>query len=319
MAHVYLARPIGGRSRLAIKRMRASFVGRPRFARMFVAEAEIARSITHENVCRVFDFGACDGEVFIAMEYLAGPTLKDLAVAAARTGHQVSPHVASSLCMQACDGLRAIHEARSRDGRVAGVVHRDITPSNLLATWDGVLKILDFGVAKAAWSQDRTREGVLKGKWPYMSPEQVEGRPLDARSDLFSLGVVMWELLAARSLFNRSYQFRTFEAILEEPIPPISELRPDVPATLASVIHRALARDRNRRYQSAAHFRAALAAATGRGSEPLSRSDLGRAIRAAPLSRRVPPRWPLAAEPARRDHVISRLPLPPPTQVTQSG
>jgi len=319
MAHVYLARPRNGGSNLAIKRMKPTYLGRPQFARMFAAEAEIARSIRHENVCRVYDFGAHDGEVFIAMEYLAGPTVKDLSVAAARSGRRVSARLASSLCMQACDGLGAIHAARSADGRLTGVVHRDVTPPNLLVTWNGVLKILDFGVAKAAWSQDRTREGVFKGKWPYMSPEQIQGKPLDARSDLFSLGVVLWELLTSRSLFFHPNKFRTFEAILGAPIPPLSAYRPDIPATLCSVVDRALSRDRDLRYQSAAHFRAALAAANGGPREPLSRSHVGRALRASLLPESAPPSWPLSSAPRRRDRAASRLPLPPPTLITQDG
>jgi len=161
-------------------------------------------------------------------------------------------------------------------------------------------------------SLERTRAGVFKGKWPYMSPEQIEGRRLDARADLFALGAVLWELLAARALFFRGGKFQTFSAIMDEPIPPISAVRADVPAKLCEVVGRALARDREARYENAARFRAALVHAGREVGKPLTGGEIGRGIRAALAPGDAPPTWPLAHGVADIRSVVSRLPLPPP-------
>ncbi len=270
MATVYLARAegIGGFDRLvALKIIHPHLAKQKEFVEMFLDEARLAARVVHPNVCSVFDYGAEDGTYFLAMDYLVGENAgRVLRVAARRadiTGRPALPLILARIIADACEGLHAAHEARADDGSPLGLVHRDVTLHNLFVGYDGSVRVVDFGVAKAAGGSHRTTAGTLKGKFPYMSPEQVRQEPLDRRSDVWSLGVCLFELLARRRLFRTDGEFQTLKAVLEQEIPVPSSLRPNVPAALDAVVLKALSRDPEQRYASARELGRALNAAIG--------------------------------------------------------
>jgi hypothetical protein len=207
------------------------------------------------------EFGEFAGTWFIAMEYLHGVPLSRMMTRLSKAGKMLDHRVVAGIIVQACEGLHAAHEAKSPDGTLLNVVHRDVSPPNIMVTSDGIVKLLDFGIAKARGANSRTRTGTVKGKNAYMSPEQILGKPLDRRSDVFALAIVMYEMLAIKRLFHRDSDFLTFKAITEEPIPDIRDRRPDMPASLVAVLNRALARDPAGRFATAAAMKDAIIAA----------------------------------------------------------
>lgn len=271
MAEIFLARRANSTDTelVVIKRVLPHLLDDRRFVAMFRDEARLAAQIVHPNVCQVFDSGPVGNTYFIGMEYLHGVPLSRLLLRAARTKTQVEVPLAVGLIIQCCHGLDHAHNLTSRDGKPLDVVHRDISPPNIFVTDDGLAKLLDFGVAKARGATQKTRTGTVKGKNSYMSPEQILGQLVDRRSDVFSLGIVLWETLAAERLFSRETDFMTFTAITEAQIPPIEEVRPEVGEALAAVVAKALARDRDERYSTAAELATALSDAVG-GSDGYS-------------------------------------------------
>lgn len=248
MAEIYLARVREGSDEVfVIKRVLPHLAEDPRFVAMFRDEARLSSRIEHENVCRVFELGHVGHEYFLSMEYLHGVTLADACRRSQTTDEPLDVRLVAGIITQCCAGLHHAHELESSDGKSLEVVHRDVSPANIFMTESGVVKVLDFGVAKARGATQRTSTGMVKGKNSYMSPEQILGRDLDRRSDVFSLGICLWEGLTAERLFARDTDFLTFTAITEAEIPSIRELRPDIPGALADVIHRALSRDRDER------------------------------------------------------------------------
>jgi serine/threonine-protein kinase len=240
MAELHLARlhGVGGFSRLvALKLILPHLTHDRTFVEQFLNEGRIAARLSHPNVCQVFELGESDGQLYLAMEYLEGVSWEHLAQALSFDMGKVLRFSAGVLA-QACDGLQHAHDVP--------VIHRDVSPSNLFVTVNGVCKVLDFGVSKLLSEGKHTRTGVLKGKLPYMSPEQIEGTELDVRSDVFAAGVVVWEALARRRLFDRTTDFQIWKAITEEAVPPLDAFGPDVDR----VVQRALARDREARYPS---------------------------------------------------------------------
>jgi serine/threonine-protein kinase len=252
MAELYLGQLLGfgGFAKLvAIKRILPHLVGDPRFVQMFLNEGRIAARLSHPNVCHVYELGEADGELFLAMEYLDGVAWGELVgrlpVDPARRFALVG-----NVLGQACAGLAYAHEL--------DVVHRDVSPPNLFVTVDGTCKVLDFGVSKLASDTDQTRSGLIKGKLPYMSPEQVRGEEVDARADVFAAGVVLWEALAGDRLFARENDYQIWKAIEHAPIPPLA---PRFGAAIDRVIAGALERDRARRTPSIRTFGEELARA----------------------------------------------------------
>jgi serine/threonine protein kinase len=263
MAEVLLGRiggPGGGRH-VAIKRMRPELTRTPEFVDLFLEEARTAASLGHPNICRIHELASHDGEYYMVLEYLEGVPLS----------HVLAEQLADRTCwdlgvligaiVQAAEGMHHAHEAHDLDGTPLNIVHRDISPPNLFVTDAGVVKVLDFGISKSRASVVRTVTGQIRGKFAYMSPEQLRGEKLDRRSDVFSLGIVLWELCAGRRLFRRVNRLEVFRAIVKEPIPPIREVRPELPELLAHVTDQALARDKDERFDSARAFGAALTAA----------------------------------------------------------
>lgn len=275
MATLYLA-TVEGPDRfvraLALKRIHSHLADDPDFIEMFADEARLLARISHPNVCGIIDFGRSGEDYFIALEHLRGVTLAAVARRlvrdlAARPPHWPA-HVAAMIA-EACRGLHAAHELRDEHGRSLGVIHRDISPDNLFATFDGEVKVLDFGIALASDRSAKTRTAVLKGKPSYIAPEQLHGLPLDRRADVWSLGVTLWELLALRRLFKRDNEVVTLRAVSGDPIPSLEDL--GVEPELARIVARALEREVDRRWASAQALGQALQEWLARGSSDANR------------------------------------------------
>ncbi len=263
MAEIFLARleGDGGFEKLiCIKRILAHLAKDAQFVAMFLDEARIVARISHPNVCQVFELGEWEGQYYIAMEYLEG-----LPLARFRRNDTYpsppDPQLVAGFGVQACEGLHHAHQLKRADGTSLEVVHRDISAQNLFVTVDGIVKLLDFGIAKVQDASTKTSTGAVKGTYAYMAPEQLRGETLDRRTDVFALGIVLWETLAQRHLFKRETDFLTFQAITSDPIPDVCEVRPDVPPELGATLAMALARDPSERFANARAFGEALARA----------------------------------------------------------
>jgi serine/threonine protein kinase len=258
MASVYLARSLGaaGFERpIAIKRIHPHLAKKPVFVDMFLDEARLNARIAHPNVCNVFDFGEADGSYFMAMEYLVGQPLSRVLGAVATRQELLSSTrwhaLAARILADACQGLHAAHELLDDHGYPLHVVHRDFTPHNVFVTYDGAVKVFDFGVARAEGRLHQTETGMLKGKLAYMSPEQLARAPIDRRLDVWAAGVCLWELLTLRRLFGRRSELETVQAIASDVILEPSKVRTGVPRELDAIAMRALDRDVDRRTASA--------------------------------------------------------------------
>ncbi|MFK7989521.1 MAG: protein kinase [Sandaracinaceae bacterium] len=225
---------------------------------MMFDEARIASRIRHPHVVQVHDFFELEDEPYIVMEHLVGVPLDTLIDQTGRLGGRLDVGMCLAIAAQAAAGLHAAHELRNIDGRPADVVHRDVSPQNLFVTHQGFVKVLDFGIASASERRVRTQTGQIKGKPSYMSPEQITGKPVDRRTDVFALGVVLFEMLTGRRLFKRDSLGATAAALLEAPIPPVSQFRPHVPQGVQEVVTRALQRDPTQRFPSAREMQLAL-------------------------------------------------------------
>jgi eukaryotic-like serine/threonine-protein kinase len=261
MASVHLARmdgPGGFQKWVAIKRIHPHLVEDDQFVDMFLDEARIAAGINHANVAQVFDLGKDDNTYWIAMEYLHGEPLREVMRRAEERRVRISPELAARICSDAAEGLHAAHELRGKNGQLLGLVHRDVTPHNLFLTYDGYTKVVDFGIAKVADRLSSTRAGTLKGKLAYMSPEQVRGVEVDRTTDIFALGVVLWELTTNQRLFRMDTDLDTLEKVQACVVPPPSSIVADYPIELESVVMKALAKHKEERFQTAREFSRAL-------------------------------------------------------------
>ena len=265
MAEIHLARLAGDEGfekTVVVKRLLPELVASKAFVAMFVDEAKLAARLDHPNVCDVYELGREGAEYFIVMPYLDGIPATELI--APQDAATAAPHdrtqdlrLATGIVAQACGGLHHAHELRDAQGAPLGLVHRDVSPSNLFVTTSGLVKVLDFGIAKVRGATE-TEAGTIKGKTQYMAPEQLLGQPLDRRCDVFALGIVLFELVTHRRLFERSSDYLAARAILEEPIPRADVIDATVPRTLANVIEHALARDRDARIADARAFARAI-------------------------------------------------------------
>jgi eukaryotic-like serine/threonine-protein kinase len=251
---------------VAIKRMLPKLAADPEFRAMFIDEATLASRIQHPNVVPTLDVVAEDGELFLVMELVRGESLASLLRTAVRIAHPVRVDIAVSVVCGVLGGLHAAHEACDGEGTSLAIVHRDVTPHNILVGADGVARIMDFGVAKAHKQLHRTVHGELKGKPSYMAPEQIErdSGALDRRVDVYAAAVVCWTLLSGQRLFAGGDMTETIAEVLRGAIPPLSLFRADVPAALEAVLHRAMAKDRAHRWPSAQAFAEALERAAPR-------------------------------------------------------
>ena len=261
MADVLLARTDGieGFERhVVLKRIRAEHAKDQRFIDMFLDEARLAANLHHQNIVQVHDIGESDGEYFFAMEYLHGEDLRSMLSTIAKTRTHMPLGYVLSIVSAVAAGLHYAHERRGADKKPQNIVHRDVSPSNILVGYDGSVKIVDFGIAKAAMRQVETRSGSLKGKVSYMSPEQCKMADIDRRSDVYALGVVLYELATTTRLFKSDSDYLVMDAICTGKIPLPRVRRPDLPNELSTIIMTALATDPDRRYQTADELRVAL-------------------------------------------------------------
>ena len=289
MADVFLAirrNPRGRPELVVLKKMFPELAADPAFVAMFLEEGRLASRVRHANVVRILDT-LCDGEPCVAMEYLSGETLSYL-VDAARLPFPIAARIA----MDAASGLQAVHDC--------DIVHRDVSPRNLLTCYDGTTRLLDFGIATTSADPD-TLPGTFRGTLAYMAPEQTQGVPMDARTDVFQLGVVLHELLTGRRLFAATSDHTTYMAALHQPIPAPSALAPAVPPELDGCVMRALERNRDRRTPTAARMRVELEDALARTDTETAHAHvaawLAAAIEPRIVERRVAERYALSDPP----------------------
>lgn len=251
MAILELARTLGAHGfekYVAVKRISPKWADDPEFISMFLDEARLAAVLDHPNVVRVHDLGHDERGPFFVMDYIHG---EDLAALRAAVAGPIPVEHALSIGFAAATGLHHAHTRRDFEGNALDLVHRDVSPSNVLVTFDGGVKLVDFGIAKAT-RNDGTRPSIRKGKIGYMSPEQCKGSPMDGRTDVFSLGIVLWELLAGARLFEGGdNEFAAMNSIVNHDAPALREANGDVPQVVADVVHRALARKRDERFEDA--------------------------------------------------------------------
>ena len=261
MAEVYRARPFNAprfKHFLALKRILPNLAADEEFVSMFVDEAKIAVQLNHRAVCQIYELGRLEGSFYIVMEYIAGKDVLALQNWLRKRRKIMSVAQAAFIAAEICEGLDYAHKKADDNGNPLNIIHRDISPQNVLVSYDGDVKLIDFGIARAATTNQQTQVGVLKGKFGYMSPEQVDAQPLDFRSDIFAIGTLLWEMLTARRLFYGDSDFATLEKVRSAEIQPPSARNKQVPAELDRIVLRALARDREERYQTAGELAADL-------------------------------------------------------------
>jgi serine/threonine protein kinase len=251
MAEVYRARSRATGPRiLAIKCMRPQLAKETRFVEMFVREGKLAVLLEHENIVRTYEIGRVDGRYFIVMEYIGGKDLTQILRRCQETNTRIPVPHACYIAAKMCEGLHYAHNHTDGDGRPLNIVNRDVSPSNVRIGYDGEVKLLDFGIAQAML-KFTSEIGVLKGKFSYMSPEQIRGMPVDARTDVFSTGIILHEMLTTEKLFRGDTEFQLMERVRKAEVLAPSKFNRRVPQELDRVVLKALARDVQDRYQSA--------------------------------------------------------------------
>ncbi len=313
MAEIFLARqsgPAGFEKQVVIKRVLPHLSANEEFVRMFLDEARIAARLSHPNIVQIFDFGEADGAYFLAMEYLVGEDLVAIQSASRKKKRPIPGPIAAIVISSACEALHYAHTCADDDGTPLHIVHRDISPSNILVTYQGAVKVLDFGIAKAEGKLVHTQSGVLKGKFLYMSPEQIGGFGLDARSDVFALGAVLHELLSGHPTFQRPNELGMLRAITEEPIQRPSELAAGVSPALEEVAMRALERDLDARWPDARAMRLALDAYIAANSSASPMSQLQDYLRELMGEQRIQEKSRPPTNPSRRHEASAIAPAP---------
>ncbi|HEY4177038.1 MAG TPA: protein kinase [Kofleriaceae bacterium] len=277
MAEVFRAKAFGveGFERLvAVKRILPNIAEDKEFIRMFIEEAKLAVQLNHANIAQIFDLGVVDGSYYIALEHVHGRDLRGIFDRCRSGGEAMPVSQACFVVMKVCEGLDYAHNKRDQNGREISLVHRDVSPQNVLVSFEGEVKIIDFGIAKAAGKGSKTQAGILKGKFGYMSPEQVRGLPIDRRSDVFSCGIVLYELLTGERLFVGESDFSTLEKVRNVEILPPSTYNRKIPDELERIVLKALAKDVEDRYQNAIDLHDELQAFVYTAGEFYSRKDL---------------------------------------------
>ncbi|HQP35074.1 MAG TPA: ABC transporter substrate-binding protein [Polyangiaceae bacterium] len=244
---------------VAVKRLAEALAADEQFVQLFLQEARLAARIRSAHVVQTLDLGRDDdGTPYLVMDLVVGASVAQLAAGASRLDLPVPADVATGILADACRGLHDAHEATARDGSPLGIVHRDVSPQNILVGEDGIARVADFGIARALDTSVESTRDQMRGKLAYFSPEQANGEPIDRRSDIFSLGIVAWELLTGQRLFRSEHPVRTLHRVLQDPIPSASATRPDLPPALVAAIDRALQRDPRHRFPNASDFEHAL-------------------------------------------------------------
>ena len=261
MAEIFLAKQSGleGFEKVVVlKRILPHLASDDEFVSMFLDEARIAAKLSHPNIVQIYDLGKADHTYYIAMEYVSGRNVQHLITKQQQLGGHLPVEHVARIMAGVCDGLFYAHGRKDYDGKPLNIVHRDISPQNILVSFAGGVKVVDFGIAKASTQLAQTRAGVLKGKYAYMSPEQVRGARVDHRSDIFALGLVMYEMLTGMRAFERDNSLKTLKAIVQEkPLNP-REMNPDIPMDVVRLLSKALEKNPDRRYKSAQEMQLAL-------------------------------------------------------------
>ncbi|MEQ8460539.1 MAG: serine/threonine-protein kinase [Sandaracinaceae bacterium] len=249
----------GFKKQVAIKRVLPHLAQNKSFISMFLDEARLGARLNHANIVSVFDIGAADNTFFIVMEFIDGCNLKAVMENFRQTGRRLGVKESVYICMEVCRGLSYAHELIDDEGDELAIVHRDISPPNILLSKRGEIKVTDFGLAKATTQLEKTDPGVVKGKFSYLAPEAALGERVDARADLFGLGIVLWEMLAGRRLFLGETDYQTVKLVQQANVPSLQRLNPEVDADLEEVLQKCLAKDPDQRYLSARDMGDALA------------------------------------------------------------
>lgn len=241
----------GFRKQVAIKRVLPHLSEKKRFIAMFLDEARISAQLSHSNCVQVFDIGVGDSAYFIVMEYVDGANLKSIAESLKKQGKDFPVAAAAFIAHEICKGLSYAHELTDSNGIPLNIVHRDMSPPNVLVTKYGEVKIVDFGLAKASSQLEKSEPGIIKGKFSYLSPEAAMGQEVDKQTDIFAVGIILWELLAGQRLFLGETDFQTVKKVQQAKVPPISQVNRKVPPELERIVDKALAKDMLQRYASA--------------------------------------------------------------------
>jgi hypothetical protein len=335
MGSIYLAKRVGVggfEKTFVIKCMLESLAGDAELEKMFINEARLAARLSHPNIAQIYDFGVVDGSYYIAMEHVHGEDLKKIIKRLQSRNIDLPVPIALRIMVDLCAGLDYAHTLTEGEVPLA-IIHRDVSPANVMVSYQGVVKLLDFGIAKAAMRSNATKSGVLKGKYAFLSPEQITGLEIDGRADLFCAGLVMHMLLVHQHPFWRGSGFATMQAIAHERPTDPRRLREDLPDDVVAIVNRALERDRDQRFSSAAEMGAALNQALTRlapglgvvevadyvlelcGQQPRRSANFAVNLNAAPpaaVSPAVPPALSAAERPTER---LPPAAPPPPQQV----
>jgi eukaryotic-like serine/threonine-protein kinase len=281
MAQIYLAKQTGLGSferHVVLKTILRDRANDQRFVTMFLDEAKLAATLNHQNVAQVYEVDQADGAYFMAMEYVHGENARAILEMTLRRGWKIPLELAVMIISGAAAGLHHAHERRGKNGQPLNIVHRDVSPANIMVGYDGSVKVLDFGIAKAEERATKTVGGTIKGKYGYMSPEQCKGKPLDRRSDIFALGIVLYELTTLRRAFKGNDDFETMKRIVSGDVVLPSTAVPGYPRELEAIVLTALAQDPNARFQSGAELIEALDAFATRASLTGSNTAMGRFV-----------------------------------------
>ncbi|MEM9068590.1 MAG: serine/threonine-protein kinase [Myxococcota bacterium] len=277
MAEVYLAREgsADGRPRhRVLKRILPDRENDAEFIRMFRAEAAIATRLYHPNICHVYEFGTHQGQTFMTLEFVHGVTLRKLLVRLRRTGDLLDGRLAAHIFAQIASALNYVHGAKDVHGRQLNIIHRDVSPHNVMIAYDGSVKLLDFGIAKTSAIDNQTRAGVIKGKFGYLAPEQVRGKQFDPRVDQFALGVCLYETLTGRRLYKFKEPAEALRAIVQDPVPSARAVDGGVPPELDAIMQRTLQKSPANRLPSCGHVQQALEAFINKTGGPVSPFEL---------------------------------------------
>ena len=307
MAEVFLGESQGAqgfKKRVAIKRVLPHLAQNKRFMSMFLDEARLGARLNHANIVTVFDIGAADNTYFIVMEFVDGANLKAIIEILRRQGKALPVKAAIYIIMEACRGLSFAHDLTDDDGVPLNIVHRDISPPNIMITKRGEVKVTDFGLAKASTQLEKTDPGVVKGKFSYLSPEAALGKEVDARADVFALGIVLWEMVSGRRLFLGESDYETVKSVARAKIPSLVGEIADVDSEFEKILHTSLARDPDERYPSARDFADALAGYLFSHQMKVTSYDIANVVSAIVVERDKMKAAAKAAEPSAIDRLI---------------
>jgi serine/threonine-protein kinase len=271
----------GFRKQVAIKRVLPNLSSKKKFISMFLDEARLSAQLSHSNCVQVFDIGVGDNAFFIVMEFVDGGNLKSIIEHIKKTGRDFPVEAAVYITLELCKGLAYAHELTDSNGVPLHIVHRDMSPPNVLITKHGEIKIVDFGLAKANSQLEKSEPGIIKGKFSYLAPEAAMGQDVDARTDIFALGIMLWELLAGQRLFLGETDFQTVKKVQAAHVPSITQINKKVPPELERIINRALARDPTQRYQTARDLGLELTRFMFKFGVPVSTFEIGQLVQGA--------------------------------------